>query len=281
MSYQTREVSSQDGTPISFYEIVWGNTVWRYTSADSDQTLTIPVNNVPTEVTFTAVAISDSGMTQGGSSNNDITVTAQSNIPMADLFQSTPPSDEIKLTVRRAHQGDGEAFIHWKGFIRNVKRSEDNASIQIIGTSLMSMLESQGLRLGWCRGCVHVLYDDECTADPETFKVDSVITEITGNEVIVDWAGGKPEGYFTGGYIEWEANADGTLDRRGILASSGATRFTLLGTTYRIEVGMAIGLYPGCDLTTETCETKFDNLANYGGIEQMTGQNPFDGKPIL
>lgn len=278
MSYQSREVSSQDGTPISYYEIVWGNTVWRYTSADTDQTIDLPLED---DVVFTAVAISDSGMTQGGSSNNDLTISAPSNIPLVDLFHSTPPSDEIKLTVRRAHQGDADVFIYWKGFIQNVKRDEGNASIKIIGISLGAMFESQGLRLGWTRGCPHILYDNECRANPEDFVVEAEIVLLDGNSVTVDAVDGKPLGHFTGGYIEWEANADGTLDRRGIMASVTDTKFVLLGTTYRLEVGMAVKLYPGCDLTTATCLAKFNNLANYGGIEQMTGKNPFDGNAIV
>lgn len=277
MSYESQEISSQDGAPISFYEIQWGNTFWRYTSAGDEQTITI--NGTPT--VFSPIAISDSGMVQGGSSNNDLTVTAPPNIPLADLFHSTPPSDEIKLTVRRAHQGDPVAFIHWKGFIRNVKRNEGDASIQIIGLSILAMFESQGLRLAWTRGCPHILYDGECRVNPEDFAVETEIISMTGNSITVAGAGGNPAGWFTGGYIEWEANEDGTLDRRGIMASTTDTEFVLLGTTYRLEVGLTVRLYPGCDLTTQTCDEKFDNLPNYGGIEQMTGKNPFDGTAII
>lgn len=277
MTYEAREISSFGGAPISYYEITWGNTVWRYTSAETDRILTI----LAVPQTFTAIAISDSGMVQGGSSNNDLTVTAPANIPLADLFQSTPPSDEIKLTLRRAHDGDPEAFIHWKGFVRNVKRSEDGTSIDIIGLSILAMFESQGLRLAWTRGCPHILYDSECRANPEDFVVETEIISMTGNSITVADSGGHDAGWFTGGYIEWEANDDGTLDRRGIMASTSATTLVLLGTTYRLEVGMTVRMYPGCDLTTQTCDEKFDNLENYGGIEQMTGKNPFDGNAIM
>lgn len=280
MAYEDREISSFGGAPISFYEIEWGNTVWRYTSAEEDQTITINGE----EQTFVAAAIADSGMTQGGSSNNDITITATDELPLADLFHSTPPSDEIRITVRRAHEGDPVAFIYWKGFLRNVKRSEDNTHIQIVGFSLLAMFESQGLRLAWTRGCPHILYDDECRADPESFMYQSEIISMTGNSITVtnvDPSAALADGYFTGGYIEWEANEDGTLDRRGISGSTGNTTLMLLGTTYRLEIGMTVRLYPGCDLTTQTCDEKFGNLENYGGIEQMTGKNPFDGTAIM
>lgn len=279
MSYEEQEASSQDGAPVAFYEFQWGSTYWRYTSADSDQVLTIGV----TPYTYTAVAVSDSGMVQGGSSNNDITVTLPSNLPIVDLFHSTPPSDEIILTIRRKHLNDedDEALIYWKGFVKNLKRSEGNASVKIIGVSLLSMFESKGLRLAWTRGCPHILYDTECRVDPLAFMVETTIVAMTGNTITVADSGGHPAGWFTGGYVEWQANADGTLDRRGISDSLDAFRLVLLGTTYRLEAGMAVKLFPGCDLTTATCLGKFDNLVNYGGIEQMTGKNPFDGSAIV
>jgi len=279
VSYEEYEASNQDGTPVSFYEFKWGSTYWRYTSADSDQVLTLG----EADFAYTAVAISDSGMVQGGSSNNDISVTIPSNLPLVDLFHSTPPSDEIILTIRRKHHNDedAEAIIHWKGFVKNLKRGEGGASATVVAMSLLSMFESKGLRLAWTRGCPHILYDTECRADPALFMVETTIVAMTGNTITVADVAGNPVGWFSGGYIEWTVNVDGTLDRRGVSDSLDATRLVLLGTTYRLEVGMTVRLYPGCDLTTGTCLSKFNNLANYGGIEQMTGKNPFDGSAII
>lgn len=279
MSFADQESSLQDGVPVAYYEFKWGNTYWRYTSADRDMILTV----VGDEIVYEAIPISDSGMVQGGSSNNDITVDLPASLPLIDLFHSTPPSDEIRLTIRRKHYGDpdDEAVIYWSGFVQNVKRSEGNVSAKVIGVSIMAMFQSKGLRLAWTRGCPHILYDSECRVDPALFAVETTIVAMTGNDISVADAGGHALGYFTGGYIEWTANADGTLDRRGISDSIDPLRFVLLGTTYRLEVGQTVRLYPGCDLTTATCSEKFSNLVNYGGIEQMTGVNPFDGTPIV
>ena len=278
MTYEAREISNQDGAPVSFYEFQWGNTFWRYTSADRDLELG--------GEDFTAVAISDNGMVQGGSSNNDLTVELPASLPLVALFDSTPPTDEIKLTVRRRHYGDAQAFVYWVGYVGNVKRKEDDVGATVLGNTLLSTFKRAGARLAWTRGCPHVLYDGECRVDPADFGMAAEITELTGNTVTIDafsWPGvvGDPLMWFVGGFIEWEANADGTLDRRAIKASLSTTEFVLLGTTHRLEVGMAVTLYPGCDLTTGTCKTKFDNLANYGGCEQMSGKNPFSEEPIL
>lgn len=272
MSFQAYETSNDDGKPIALYEFTWGQTVWRYTSADRDVTAVDE---------FTAIAIKDSGMTQGGSSNNDLTVECDPTIPMTDLFHSTPPSEEITLTVYRKHADDPERYIAWKGYVSNLKRAEDGSSVSIICRTYLASFERIGLRLGWTRGCPHVIYDSECRVDPDDFAQVAEIVAMDGNSITIDTNGGNPDGWFTGGFIEWEANADGTLDRRGIQDSPESLRLVLLGTTYRLEVGMSITLYPGCNLSMDNCKNKFDNRANYGGCQQMTGKNVFDGTAIM
>lgn len=280
MTFAAREISNQDGQRIALYEIEWGQTKWYYTSADQD--ITVTISGEPR--TYTAVAISDSGMTQGGSSNNDMTVEAPSNIPLVDLFNSTPPALEIWLTVRRMHSGDTDPpLIYWTGTVLNVKRQDGNAAVDIIGQTLLASFKRSGLRLAWTRGCPHMVYDQDCRAVKEDFAVTASIVSLTGNSVTVSFGAGTPPplGYFDGGFLEWTANGDGTIDRRGIVSSDSTTKFILFGTTYRLAVGTTITLYPGCNLTTEHCDEKFSNLANFGGFEQMTGKNPFDGTAII
>lgn len=274
MSNESREISNQDGQAIALYEISFGATQWLYTSADEDVTVGGD--------TYTAIPISDDGMSQGGSSNNDITVTCDASIPLVDLFHSTPPSTEIWLTVRRMHEGEaGTPLIFWIGTVSNVKRKEDNASAEIIGQSLLASFSRAGLRLAWTRGCPHMIYDSECKVNKSDFAHATTITALTGNTISIASDGGHAAGYFDGGFFEWEATAEGTIDRRGISGSVDSDTLTIFGTTYRLEVGMAITLYPGCNLTTDHCKNKFNNLANYGGCKQMTGKNPFDGTALV
>lgn len=279
MSFETTEISNQDGKIVSLYEFSWGSTVWRYTSADEDQTITQDGD----DVTYTAISISDDGMVQGGSANNDLKVTVQNNIPLVDLFRSTPPSGSIMLTVRRRHETDGltEWFVYWIGTVGNVKKG-GAADATVIGRTLLATFKRSGLRLCWTRGCPHMLYDTECRVDPDAFVLNTTITAINvDGSISVAADGGHAAGYFDGGYIEWEATVDGTLDQRSIESSISSTRFVIFGSADRLEVGMNLALYPGCDLTAQTCNDKFANLANFGGLEQMTGDNPFDGRNIF
>lgn len=284
MTYQSYETSTQNGEVTSLYEIVWGGTKWRYTSADRPLTLGGElIDGVFTPIVYQPVACSDNGMKQGGSSNEDIEIMMPSNIPINDLYRSTPPANTIRITVRRRHNTDpdGQAFVYWKGYLSNVKRGEGNASITLVCNTLLSSFTRQGLRLGWTRGCPHILYDNECRVNPADFVHETTIAALDGNSITMADDGGKEEGWFTGGYIEWEVGNPETLDRRGISASLSTTQLVLLGTTYRLAVDTPIRVYPGCDLTMATCRNKFVNRENYGGCKQMSGDNPFGGKAII
>lgn len=279
MSFETKEISSQDGNLVSLYEFRWGETVWRYTSADREIEATI----AGTAYAFAPVAISDNGMVQGGSANNDLTVMVQQNIPLVDLFRSTPPAGEIALTVRRRHETDDsdDWYVWWIGTVANVKKGKVNEAT-IIGRTLLHSFRRTGLRLSWTRGCPHMLYDSECRVNPADFAHETEILAIESDgSITVASAGGNPAGYYDGGFIEWQATDEGTLDQRSIESSLADDRFVVFGTTDRLSVGMTITLYPGCNLTGATCAEKFDNLANFGGFEQMTGENPFDGRNVF
>jgi hypothetical protein len=72
------EIGTQSGRPIGLYEFVWGNTIWRYTSADRD--VEFDGND------YTAIAISDNGVTQGPQPT-EFAVSLPANTPLVALFR--------------------------------------------------------------------------------------------------------------------------------------------------------------------------------------------------
>ena len=106
--FNRREGSKADGEPIRLYLLEWGNTRWRYTSADRIIRRYELQDGVNTLVEYMPVACSDEGMTQGGSSNNTFTVHIPGNLPIIELFRSTPPTQSIWLTVRTLHNPSEE-----------------------------------------------------------------------------------------------------------------------------------------------------------------------------
>lgn len=268
MAFNDAEISNEDGQPVALYLLEWGNTVWRYTSADRD--IEYPEGS---GIFYSAVAISDNGMVQGGSATNDFTVECPTNLPIVGLYRGTPPSETIWLTVRRKHQDETDAPIYWTGTVTNVKRL-DLANAQILGAPLTASFKRTGLRLCWTRECPHFLYDFGCTVDPEAYRVASTIAALTGNTVTVVDAGGHPDGWFKGGFIAWDINEDGTRERRMIEDHFGNV-LVIFGLTDGLALDQAVDIYPGCDRTPTTCHNKFNNLPNYGGFDFMPGVTPF------
>lgn len=273
MAFNDAEISNQDGRAVALYLLVWDQTVWAYTSADREIERTEIINGVSTPITYMPVAISDRGLVQGGSANNDFTVDCPANLPIVALFRGTPPSQSIWLTCRRLHVAETDAPIFWIGNVINVKRG-DYASAQIIGQPLSGSFRRTGLRLCWSRECPHFVYDSGCKLDPEDFRTNATITAVTGTTFTVNNDGGKADGYFNGGFVAWEINADGTMERRMIERHVGNV-ITLLGLTDGLAISTAVALYPGCDRNPVTCDDKFDNIDNYGGFDFMPGETPF------
>lgn len=281
MSFETYERSSRDGKPIGLYRFIWGNTSWAYTSADSEQVVNQLVGGIPTDVTYTPIPIGDNGLIQSGTSDGsatqDFTIVCPSTLPVVDLFRGTPPTEPVFIEVRRKHLQDAEAPFHWIGKIGNVRGKEDPGSVEIIGR--ISGLRRGGLRLCWQRSCPYFLFDDDCTLSKAAFADPRNVTAIAGSNVTVDGAA-LAAGYFDGGFIEWDADGLGTLERRLIESTAGNVA-KLFGRGDGIDVGLAVTLYPGCDGSSTTCDTKFNNLDNHGSVDFMPGKSPFDGTQVF
>lgn len=273
MSFGLFEKSSRQGKPVSLYEFTWGATIWRYTSADRSIS--------HGGFTWEPVPISDDGYTIGPQSE-PLTVKLPARLPLCQLFRSTPPSLSIWLRALRYHMSDPdqEAVVYWVGTVGNVKRL-DAISAQIVGLPISGTMRRTGLRLCWERNCPHALYDQDCKADKNLFKTAAVISAINGAAITVSTLGAFTGPQYEGGFIEWAASAEGTLDRRGIESFVADTTFSLLGSTDRLAVGLAITLYLGCDLTAETCDGTFNNLPNHGGFRFLPGQTPFEGQQVF
>jgi hypothetical protein len=96
------------------------------------------------------------------------------------------------------------------------------------------------------------------------------------------------EHWFAGGWIE--TGADLNWQRRPILGSTAYEGSPASMTVYLDrdfdpfpEADQAVALWPGCDLTPETCKAynlnsnprgKFDNYLNYGGHPFVPTANP-------
>jgi len=143
----------------------------------------------------------------------------------------------------------------------------------VISISLASTFSRVGVRLTWGRQCPYALYDHNCRVDPLRFAVSGVVvTALDGSSINANLPAGLASDWFSGGYIEFDRN--GYTERRGLREQDSNT-LHLFGGTTGLQVGQSVTLYPGCDRTIATCDSKFANHLNYGGQPHMPGKSPY------
>lgn len=271
--YNEIEYSNEGGRPLFLYEFELGNKIWRYTAADS----AVSANGN----LYTPVYITDDGVKQTGESQTDaFTVSLDFTLPVAQLFQTTPPITPI--TVRRLvkHDGDDEAVINYVGFVTQVNAGSTPGVAEIQCITLSPTMQRNGVRLTWSRNCPYALYDGStCKVNKANYATRAVI-ESAGSGIIRAAAfAQRPDAWFSGGFIEWVDSYTGALERRGIDEHAG-NEIRMLGKSDGLVAGLNVVAYPGCPRTSEACNSQFNNMANYGGYRHMPGTSPFSGDPI-
>lgn len=271
MTFNTTENSNAAGSPILLYEFQRDDTYWRY--AGSDEPFALGAD------TYVAANITSDAMVQSGDKNADeFKITGSILLPIVQAFLNVPPSGQVNVRVRRAHEGESEAAVVWVGLLDRV-RPNNEVSADLICKHLLATLDRTGLRLAWTRGCLHMWAGPDCKVDKEAFKRTATVLSVSGSVVTAPGLAGTPVGVLHGGWLQW-TNTDGFVERRTIIEDNDGM-VTLLGGTSGLEAGMSVVAYFGCPHTGDACQNIFDNLANYGGYEHLPGRSPFDGNPVF
>lgn len=277
MAFNDIEISNEDGEAVALYEFRYGATVYRYTTNDED--LIVGLDDLGNPAVWKATAITDEGVTQGGSDNNDLQITMPRVEGPAALFRAGQPSGQLWLTVRRYHpdDADDETPVQWVGTVVN-SVAEDSATARLVGRSIAGTYDRQGLRLGWDRSCPHVLYGIGCYLNKAAFAYMRQLATVTANGFTCVAHSEPAEGTFAGGLMEW-VRPDGSTEYRAIEFQNG-NDFRVMGYLSGLTVGTTVLLYPGCNRSTTACKA-FGNLKNFGGFPHLPGTSPFDGSPVF
>ncbi|AIR80132.1 TPA: phage BR0599 family protein [Campylobacter fetus subsp. venerealis] len=136
--------------------------------------------------------------------------------------------------------------------------------------TLKGMLKSKIPSRTYSRSCPFEIFSKDCKLKREDFALYLFEHDIKLDESRFKLTSPKIEafksGYFALGYIEFgEAKSH-------IVAHNDDT-LELLFPIPNAFNGI-IKVYPGCDKRIDTCETKFNNLVNYGGFAFVPAKNP-------
>lgn len=258
MTFEARETSEQEGSPIELFTFRVYGTNFRYTNEATDQTIDALV--------YQAYAIEhDEIHRTDKAERQNITLTVPKDFPILALYDTAPPSDVITLTIATIHRGDDEVAEFWNGRVLNGIRSSTLGSNkgQLYCENVRSSMKRSGLRRLYGRLCPHQLYGTACGIANTSFRIEVTVDAVLGIEVHSSVLATFPDGRFAGGYIEFEPTP-GRIERRGIKSHAGDT----LLITHPIDNFDALStmfVYLGCKHTLEDCEATFANSINYGG----------------
>lgn len=210
------------------------------------------------------------------------------------------------IQVMNAVDGIGGIKIAYLSSVLYIKKSDSNAYWPFSGTSLAST--SISLSAGvWYRFEIEVDVASTQTVTAKVYNGSSLLATVSATDTFTlgsfcGVANGTPDdagdrwrvyydnfdvtasgntsvGDFAGGFIEWESST-GVLERAGIESLQDGS-VTLFGTTRGMATGANFIAYPGCNRTPQDCDSRYDNMLNYGGVNHLKGKSPFDGSPIF
>lgn len=271
MSFDALETSIASGQPVWLYELVRGARTWRYTSADRDQALG--------SIIYTQLAIAhDRIEATSEQASRQFTVTLPAVADAVQDYRTGQPGEPMLVRIRARHAGDAEAVLQISGKAQQVGfPAGGSCTIQCV--TPMGEMQQTGLRSIIARNCPLAVYgqgDGQCNLDPAPWRVDTTVAAASGVVVhAAAWAA-YPDGYFSGGRVEWQSGV--AVQRRMVLDHTGDA-LTLMGADPGIDAGIAISAWPGCARTTVAC-IGFGNLLNYGGVPALPDRSPFDGNPV-
>jgi uncharacterized phage protein (TIGR02218 family) len=272
MSYATYETSTDDGRPAELYEFFASGVYYRYTSGAEEVS--------KGGGTFAPQALDRSSATSGNDPGQaGLSVRAFRSLGVAELFRVLPPSDVVTLTVYARHLDDpaAEYIVVWAGRVLTAKWSGNE--VEFMCENALVSQKRNGLRRVYDTVCPYVLYSAACGVNANTYLVTASNVTVTGNNMYVASLISAGDGFYAGGYIEYTNEISGGVEFIGIRWSDAGNLTLALPppgvTTQEIKI------YQGCNHSTSDCDTKFNNMLNFGGQPYIPLKNPFGGKQIF
>lgn len=154
-------------------------------------------------------------------------------------------------------------FIGQWGQTRKLGRT----SAEIECQSFLFLLNQQMPKTLLQTNCRWALFSAGCTLVQSSFATDnSAASGSTQAGVTAATSISQADGYFSQGVIKFTSGQNINLSTM-IATHKGQVLTLQPNLIFPVSIGDAFVIYAGCDHTLVTCQTKFNNLANYGGAD--------------
>lgn len=278
MTYANYETSIHDGAPTELFKFSFGRGSFYFTSGDAVL--------VKDGARYQPEAISRTEIGQDAEDGSGtINVTLPASNPVAQLFQAYLPSSQVTVEIWRRHRvdADAELVLVYAGTVTAAEFDDSACSLtcQPVGSRLGRSFPAT-LFQPQCRNSLFSQsgsYGEDqwhtdsgetvgCNASKAAYRVDATVTAISDISLTAAAFGAKPDGWFTGGVIEFDNG-----EVRYVSKHIGS----VVELSYRIDVavGAVVAAFPGCDGLETTCKSKFNNVINFTGFSRVPTRNPY------
>ncbi|MDA8095592.1 MAG: DUF2163 domain-containing protein [Betaproteobacteria bacterium] len=151
--------------------------------------------------------------------------------------------------------------FRFEGQVSDCTFSRTEAKITV--KSWLELLNLQMPRNTYQPPCMHILYDAGCGLSKAAFQQTSTAAGGSTSGTVL-CALTQASGYFAQGMMIFTAGANAGASRTVKTWTPGVAVLTYPFPNAPTP-GDAFNIYPGCDLTQGTCQSKFNNLGNFRG----------------
>lgn len=266
MTYDSREKSVTSGAPIECYRLTLGLGIFRFTSCDTTQTISVAGDGPQA---FAPLAI-ERGEPQVGDSlqAGEMEVTIPLSSALGQALVGVATTIPVGVQIYRFHDGDSDITLAFTGSVIGVECSETTCTMKV--ATLPRVLRRKIPPYFYQKQCNFHTYGVQCGVDRNAFKDTAILTYATGITVKAAAFATRADGWFTFGYIE-----TATGEWAYITAHVGDT-LTLLAPLPGAIVGAGVSAYAGDDRLEATCAAKFNNLRRFFGFSRVPDKNPHE-----
>lgn len=265
----------QRGLIVETFAITRNESRWYYTSCAED----ITVNNV----VYKSAIIESGGYSQSTEmSNRGITIEADRSIPFIAPYSAQTVNGIVDVIIGEYNVSKKDHRIKWTGRMLNFAFEKQKCTIKCepIYTALKRSLNQAKYQ----KNCPHQLYGNPpsdvmgCRASRTAFTTRHPVQNVSGFNLTLGGAINQTANFYAGGIVT--ANVNDETHEYFVVSSNGNV-IELDNRAPQSLVGGIVSLCPGCDHTMQTCNDKFGQILNYGGVPYVPEKNPMGGSPIF
>ncbi len=271
MTFETSHESEESSQPIYLYEIIVGNTTYRYNSSAR-------VHNVDSFDYEPHAGIKHTEVHNSGEdAKNACTLTLDYDEPIAAWLRQYVPTQTIILIIKNYEIGQAPTYFEFQGaYTKYVAMYPD---VKLTFSPLDYTMAQGALQKSYALNCQHSQYDSFCGLLPANFDLDLTITTYTQATDTVSVAPSTLDDvsadHFVGGYIEI-AGVYG--NERAWIVSQTSTSVVVDRRMQSLADGAAIKFVPSCKGSFDKCKDPalYNNKLKFLGAPHADKVNPFD-----